>query len=723
MKRSISLKQILTAICVVIVGSFTFAQPQGEFLAVIGSVGTTVKKVVLFTYEDGTLVNDQYIDLTPLDAGTLKQVVRVNNELWASDQTKDCIYRFDLEGTYLSTIGGGTTGGMDNLRGLRQFGNEVWLANSGTLNGAPGNAIIKLSTDGQIMSSFPVGGSPWAFWPFTNDNVLISFSSVTGFPSQIAIFDQNGTLIAPFNTPGELNFIQQISETQNGDFLAASFSNVTGGIQSGIHRYNSQGTFLNTIGGTAGTGPRGCWELGNGNIMWTNGSGIHIANVTNGTSQLVYSGSFQFVELVKFGVGTAELPFFENFESLPPEGWEAYNVDGGGEEWGPSTAQNHTPGGTNSAFHDFGLSGYMEDGWLVTPAINLPELFTIQLSFWSYNTWPTYYFKNSVLVSTGSIDPASGDYVEVWAATSVTSAWEQTEIDLSNYAGSTVYIAFRYEGDDAHSWYLDDILVDGSAPVLNPPTNLEAAVSTNNVTLTWDAPAVKELLGYKVYRDEVLITPTPVTPTTYLDVSVLPGTHLYGVSAVYNNGESAKAGPVQVLIQGGVGKIHGFVRDAVTNYTINEAMITASNADNGSLTFMTPFGAYYSLLLPAGTYDVTCAAEGYEPFTAENLLVIENVNKGYTFYLQPLPVDQLTGISINNQDRFDLYPNPATGAFTITGAGLQEVQIVNQAGLVVYHEQLKDFSTVIDVSKIPSGLYFIKVKTNEGMSVEKLIIN
>ncbi|MBE0638697.1 MAG: choice-of-anchor J domain-containing protein [Bacteroidales bacterium] len=722
MKRSITIRSIFIMLLAVLLNSMTYAQPEGDFLAVIGSAGD-VKRIVLFNFEDGTLADDLFLDLTPLDVGTVKQVVRVEDELWVSDQTKDCVYRFDLEGTYISTIGGGAGGGLDNLRGLRQLGNEVWLANAGTQNGAPGYAIVRIGLDGQILGNFPVGGSPWAFWPFTNDNILISFSSVTGFLSQIAIFDQSGTLIAPFNLPGELNFIQQISETQNGDFLASAFSNATGGYANGVHRYNAQGAYLQVIGGTSGTGPRGCWELGNGNIMWTNGAGIHIADVTSGTSQVVYAGSFQFVEKITFGGGAVELPFSENFESLPPEGWEAYNVDGGGEEWGPSTAQNHTPGGTTSAFHDFGLSGYMEDGWMVTPAINLPEFYSVQLSFWSYNLWPTYYFKNSVLVSTGSGNPADGDFIEVWAATAVTSEWEQTEIDLSNYAGNAVYIAFRYEGDDAHAWHLDDVMVDGSAPVLDPPSNLQATVAVNDVTLTWDAPASKELLGYKVYRDEVLITPAPVTQTTYLDVSVLPGTHIYGVSAVYNSGESEKAGPVQVLIEGGVGKIHGFVRDAVTNYTIDAATVTASNADNGALTIMTPFGAYYSLLLPAGTYDVTCTADGYEPFTAENLLVIENVNKGYTFYLQPLPVDQLTGISTNDQSRFDLYPNPASGAFTITGAGLQEIQILNQAGLVVYHEQLKDFSTVIDVAKIPSGLYFIKVKTNEGTSVEKLIIN
>jgi hypothetical protein len=721
MRRTITFRNILVALLTLVLSSQSFAQPQGDFLAVIGTAND-VKTVVLFNYEDGTLVDEVFIDLTPLDAGTLKQVVRVGDELWASDQTKDAVYRFDLEGNYIATIGPGN--GMDNLRGLRQIGNEVWLSNAGTQNGAPGYAVIRLGLDGQILGNFPVGGSPWAYWPYTNNNVLISFSNVTGFPSQIGIYDQNGTFIAPFNVPGELNFIQQISETQNGDFLAAAFSNATGGYANGVHRYDAQGTYLQVIGGTSGTGPRGCWEMDNGNIMWTNGSGIHIADVNTGTSQLVYGGQFHFVERLTFGGGAAELPFAEDFEgeSFPPEGWMVYNPDGAGEEWVSSTAQNHTPGGSKSAFHDYGLSGYMEDGWLVTPAIELPEFYDIQLSFWSFNGFPTYYFKNSVLVSTGSGDPASGDFVEVWAAESVTASWEQSIVNLSTFSGQTVFIAFRYEGDDAHGWYLDDVLVEGSLPVLNPPTNLIATVIVNDVTLTWDAPASKELIGYKVYRDEVAITPTPVTQTTYLDASVSPGTHIYGVSAVYTNGESAKAGPYQVYIAGGVGKIHGFVRDAVTNLTIDQATITASNADNGALTFMTPFGAYYSMLLPAGTYDVTCTAQGYQPFTLENAVVIENMNKGYTFYLQPLTGDYLTGVSEFGNEKINLYPNPASGSVTLNGNGLLEVQIVNQSGLLVYKNKISDFSTTMDISKIPSGLYFIKVQTAEGVKTEKLVI-
>jgi hypothetical protein len=149
-------------------------------------------------------------------------------------------------------------------------------------------------------------------------------------------------------------------------------------------------------------------------------------------------------------------PFTEDFESetFPPIGWTNYNQDGDETEWALSW-YNHTPGGQYSALHNYAAE--YQDGWLVTPQISVPLEGFFYLSFWSLVGDAAYYYKNSVLVSTGSGNPADEDFVEVWVEENVSDNWTQRFINLEEYAGQDIFIAFRYEGEFAHFWAIDDI--------------------------------------------------------------------------------------------------------------------------------------------------------------------------------------------------------------------------------------------------------------------------
>ncbi|OYT12423.1 MAG: hypothetical protein B6I19_09820, partial [Bacteroidetes bacterium 4572_114] len=88
---------------------------------------------------------------------------------------------------------------------------------------------------------------------------------------------------------------------------------------------------------------------------------------------------------------------------------------------------------------------------------------------------------------------------------------------------------------------------------LAPPTNLVASVSDNDVALTWTAPASDDFLGYNVYRDAEVIA-QEITETSYDDMDLLPGTYMYDVKAIYDEGYSAGAGPVEATIEGGTSR-------------------------------------------------------------------------------------------------------------------------------------------------------------------------
>ncbi|MDR2057006.1 MAG: choice-of-anchor J domain-containing protein [Dysgonamonadaceae bacterium] len=191
------------------------------------------------------------------------------------------------------------------------------------------------------------------------------------------------------------------------------------------------------------------------------------------------------IEVISLACTVSEFPYEEGWEDdfiLPC--WNFYDRDGDGAgiNWRTETINSHS--GNRSIYHPFHYSHH-QDGWLVSPKISIPGNGHYLLSFWSYNSFYTAYGRNTVLVSEGSSDPASDDFEPVWSPEEVTGDWVQTKIDLDEYAGKDIYIAFRYEGLDAHQWWLDDLKIEqisdfdaGVTAILSPRDGNRDATET-----------------------------------------------------------------------------------------------------------------------------------------------------------------------------------------------------------------------------------------------------
>ena len=109
---------------------------------------------------------------------------------------------------------------------------------------------------------------------------------------------------------------------------------------------------------------------------------------------------------------------------------------------------------------------------------------------------------------------------------------------------------------DASSW---DDLVELN-PDLDYNWNIQGFITTakgstsslSHIQASGTAPCQtrQTLLGYNVYRDEVMINTSTVTDLFYLDPGLETGTYSYAVTALYDEGESEPAGPVEVVITG-----------------------------------------------------------------------------------------------------------------------------------------------------------------------------
>ncbi len=270
------------AVLGILLGSMV-AQAQIQVLAMPDSVNN---RLVAFSATDGSLVN---AELFALAGGTPVHALGVGNEIWVSEQIGDRVSRWGADGSFLGQIGGGASGGLDNVRGMALLGDTVYITNSGSANGAPGAAVVMVSTSGAAMGSFATGTtapSPFGVLAFQG-GLLVSSSSAN---DDIHRFSLAGAPLGTFHNSSTLNFAEQMVLASNGDVLVAGFSS------NNIVRLNaSTGAVLTTY---AAAGARGVAQLGNGNLMWTSGAGAFVLDINTGASTQVYTGGGRFLEVI-----------------------------------------------------------------------------------------------------------------------------------------------------------------------------------------------------------------------------------------------------------------------------------------------------------------------------------------------------------------------------------------------------------------------------------------
>jgi hypothetical protein len=239
---------------------------------------STNNRLVLFDPVNGSVVNP---NLFALAAGTPIHAMQVGNEIWVSEQIGDRVSRWDFAGNPLGAI----TGALDNLRGMEQVGNTVFVCNDGTANGAPGSALRMFDTTGSSLGFFATPSSS-PFGILDHQGALLVASDVAN--DDVHRYSYAGASLGTFHNTTSLNFAEQMDRALNGDVLVAGFSS------NNIVRLDpTTGALLTSM---AASGARGVYQLGNGNILWTNGSGAHVFDVVGGTSTQVYAGGGRFLD-------------------------------------------------------------------------------------------------------------------------------------------------------------------------------------------------------------------------------------------------------------------------------------------------------------------------------------------------------------------------------------------------------------------------------------------
>ena len=162
--------------------------------------------------------------------------------------------------------------------------------------------------------------------------------------------------------------------------------------------------------------------------------------------------------------------FSESFDDGDlPEGWMILDADGDGYNWFPYADagsvinypdyyQPYSGSGyfISSSYINSPLTVLNPNNWLISPALVLPEFAELNYYVRSLDpSWPDHY---GVFISTTGT--SVNDFIPLYEEIAP-GDWTLRTVNLSAFAGETVYIAFRhYDSQDEWNLALDEVFVD-----------------------------------------------------------------------------------------------------------------------------------------------------------------------------------------------------------------------------------------------------------------------
>ena len=176
-----------------------------------------------------------------------------------------------------------------------------------------------------------------------------------------------------------------------------------------------------------------------------------------------------FVALISLTVASAQsIIFSEDFESSTsiPDGWEIYNVDGqistlslmkGSVDAWLIMEIVYEPDNNLAVTSSKYDNNIQADDWLITDKITLTQNNFLLWRARSSSNKPQNFEDYEVLISTTGRD-IQNDFTKIYESTAG-YYYEYPKIDISEYEGKDVYIAFRGVGVEGWMLFLDDISI------------------------------------------------------------------------------------------------------------------------------------------------------------------------------------------------------------------------------------------------------------------------
>lgn len=143
---------------------------------------------------------------------------------------------------------------------------------------------------------------------------------------------------------------------------------------------------------------------------------------------------------------------FEGLTAFPPAGWRVIN-GGGANTWVLYSTDNITPAGSKCAAISYNTAAHND--WLITPQLRVTEEFKT-LKFWTKNGSTSFIDEFNLKLSTTGNDEANFT-TTLLANVAPPNVWKDYTVDLTDYVGQTIYIAFQAISADKLRLMIDDV--------------------------------------------------------------------------------------------------------------------------------------------------------------------------------------------------------------------------------------------------------------------------
>ncbi|HLV43012.1 MAG TPA: M43 family zinc metalloprotease [Brumimicrobium sp.] len=410
------------------------------------------------------------------------------------------------------------------------------------------------------------------------------------------------------------------------------------------------------------------------------------------------------------------LPISEGFTDalFPPLNWEVIN-GGHISTWersnkgtaptaGSSATNNFDPNGTNTM-------GDVDD--LNTPDFSLDNLNNAKLTFdVAYRRYDEmFYDKLEVLISPECGMPYEVIYFKENTDLETESegegyenpmVWRNETIDLFPYIGnSEAKVKFRTISGWGNQIYIDNINIDGEIKTFN--ISESAACTEEPVIFTSVA------VGASTWDWNFGAGASPATAT-----GVGPHTVTYLNSGLKTTTLTIDGGAITSTETISVYSLPNVYLTSLPTPCVNHSPITLNQGNPSG-------GTYSGVGVTGNQFDPSTAGIGSHSI---NYTYSHPVSGCTNSAQKNIMVDGCLGINEENSTIFKIYPNPTSGAITVSSSALiREVVVLDNVGRIVIQSKTENKHQVeLDLSHLSSGIYVVLTNVGSEMNMSKVVV-